>query len=297
MATTDDWIQYWKENPNSKVLFTGDDGKSIEDFEKFWSQNLPYDTENLSVIDIACGAGALFETFADKAFCRKVGLDCSSDALKSLLKNFPDAEVILNQTSALPKERLLEFDLIISQFGIEYLGTEAITNIPVMMKCDAEFISLCHYKGGHIYSRYEREKEGMETLFANHAFEKALQIADLIKSDSTLFESRARAYLSYLATMNNKWCAGSLHFVNGINQLFVSYKQYEHSDILTWIRGFKQQLETIYRRVSSICNVALSESDVQQITGGQHSDGWTVRPFTIKNSSLPVAWNLRFKKK
>ena len=39
MAKTDDWIQYWKENPNSKVLFTGDDGKSIEDFEKFWSQN------------------------------------------------------------------------------------------------------------------------------------------------------------------------------------------------------------------------------------------------------------------
>lgn len=55
MGTIDDWNQYWKENPDSKVLFTEDNGKSISDFEQFWSQNIPNDTEMQSVIDIACG--------------------------------------------------------------------------------------------------------------------------------------------------------------------------------------------------------------------------------------------------
>ncbi len=297
MTTVDDWNEYWKENPNSKVLFTGDDGKTIGDFEKFWSQILPYHTQNLSVIDIACGSGALFQTFGDKAFSRKAGLDCSSDALNSLQKNVPDAEGILNETSVLPKETLIEFDLILSQFGIEYLGTESIKDIPGKMKQGAEFIALCHYKGGHIYSRYKREKEGIETLFAIEAFENALKIAELINNDTIAYESRARDYLSHLATLDKKWCAGSLHFVNGIQQLFVAYKQYDHSDILAWIKGFKLQLDIIYRRVTTICDVALSESDVQQITSGQYSGYWTASPFTLKNSSLPVAWNLRFKKK
>ena len=296
MATISEWNQYWKENPNSKVLFTGDDGKAIESIEKFGPPNLPYDTKTLSIIDIACGSGALFQTFGDKEFYRKAGLDCSKDALKSLHINVPDAESILNETSVLPKEKLIEFDLILSQSGIEYLGTEAIKNIPTMMKPGADFIALCHYQGGHIYSRYKREKEGIETLFAIEAFENALQIADLMKNDLVAYENRAKDYLSYLSTLNNTWCAGSLHFVNGVQQFFVAYRQYDHSDILAWVRGFKQQLDIIYRRVTAICNVALSESDVQQVTSGQYSDSWSASPFKLKNSCLPVAWNLRFKK-
>mgnify|MGYP000111985515 FL=1 len=296
MGTIDDWNQYWKENPDSKVLFTGDDGKSILDFEHFWSKNLPNETEMQSVIDIACGAGALFQIFGDKRFHRKVGLDCSVDALNSLKKNVPDAQVILNKASQLPKEKLIEFDLIVSQFGIEYLGAEAIKNMPTMMKEGSRFIALCHYKNGHIYSRYNREKEGMESLFEIHAFENALQIADLIVTDPNVYENRAKQYLSHLSTLDNKWCAGSLHFVNGIKQLFLAYKHYEHSDILAWIKGFEQQLETIYRRVSAICDVALSTSDIKQITNGKYSDSWVVRPFLLKNKNLPVAWDLRFKK-
>ena len=74
MGTIDDWNQYWNENPDSKVLFTGDDGKSILDFEHFWSKNLPNETEMQSVIDIACGAGALFQIFGDKNEVNSFGL-------------------------------------------------------------------------------------------------------------------------------------------------------------------------------------------------------------------------------
>lgn len=297
MGTIDDWNQYWKENPDSKALFTEDNGKSISEFEHFWSQNIPNDTEMQSVIDIACGAGALFQSFGDKPFNRKVGLDCSTDALNSLKRNVPDAQGILNKTSHLPKEKLIEFDFIVSQFGIEYLGVEAIKNMPTMMKEGSKFIALCHYKDGHIYSRYKREKEGMDTLFEIHAFDNALQIANLILTDPNVYEDRARQYLSHLSTLENKWCAGSLHFVSGIKQLFLSYKHYGHSDILAWIKGFEQQLETIYRRVSAICDVALSTSDIKQITSGKCSDSWVVRPFLLKNKNLPVAWDLRFNKR
>lgn len=303
MNSIDEWNCYWKNSVQSDALFTDANGKAINDFVVFWDTLLCNRENDQNVLDIACGSGALFNSVSNLSQSHLAGLDCSEHALKLFSQRFPKARTIINTSLELPHKVVEAFDLLVSQFGVEYLGISTIGRLPSQLKQGAEFVGLCHYKGGHIESRYALELKAITLLSELNAVQEAKEIVDrLFSRDDLSTDSSADSlksnFFKNLEAYREHWNAGTLHFVQGIYQLLTHYKQYNKTDILAWIDGMADQLEVARQRVTAICDVALSEQDIKEIirlSSCKPSD-WIARPFYMANSKLPVAWELRYKK-
>lgn len=298
MNSAHEWNDYWSQKPQTEALFTDKKGQAVTDFAAFWQARLDPYPESTRILDVACGAGALFKSVAPLKFTHLAGLDCSSDALALFSQQFPTATTILNNTNALPADEIGQHDLIVSQFGIEYLGPHGLNSIPKLLHEGAEFIALCHYKDGHIYTRYKNEQQAIELLFEIGAFTHAKQVVENYRQKPADGVAEAKRYLATLANYRQRWNAGSLHFVQGIYQLLSDIASYEAQDLLNWVDGMEGQLRQTLARVSVICDVALSADDIAELI--QRDSGqveqWSARPFYMEGATLPVAWELGYKK-
>lgn len=298
MNSVTEWNEYWSTKPQEEALFTDASGKAIGDFKVYWAEYFRNKNLSSGVIDIACGSGSLFASVGQLSTAKLSGLDCSQNALALFSKRFPTADTFLNTSSELPKEPISSHAIIVSQFGIEYLGVDAILSVPEMMSAGAEFNALCHYKDGHIHARYSNEKASLSLLFTLRAFDKAREICQLLEDDGTAAAIKKEHFFSHITMHRDKWNGGSLYFVQGIYQMLSNSASYDTNDIIDWINGIEVQLRQSFERISTICDVALSASDIDVITKSAtgESGTWSSSPFFLEGSTLPVAWSLSFKK-
>jgi SAM-dependent methyltransferase len=294
MSSLVEWNDYWRNNGDVQSLYSDKNGKPFKEFSFFWNSALPGTKRDLKILDIACGTGALFKSLNDVCFDTIAGLDCSEVALGSFNKNFPQAKTFLTNGTKLPKNIVKTFDVIVSQFGIEYLGKNAVVDVLNSLKPNAEFIALCHFKGGHIHSRYEKERRAIEQLFFIDAFEVSLSLVHEAMSNEASTMTKMTSFIDKLKSDMDLNVGGCSHFIGGIEQLFSSFSAYHPNDITGWIKGMRTQLETTLSRVQVITDVALSEDEIKRIFE-LTSDNlrWQAQPFFVNKSDLPTAWEIR----
>lgn len=296
MNSLNEWNDYWKDNTNVDSLFTDSNGAAFEEFSVFWCSSLKQNTNSKSIIDLACGTGALFSSIGKIKLNRMAGLDCSPLALDAFNKKFPNAKTYLSEGTELPKEIIGDYDIVVSQFGIEYLGKASIIRLPEIMKPGAQFIALCHCKDGHIHSRYQKEREALELLFSKNSFSEAIALAESDPRDDDTIE-RMKNYASYLKSQKGLGYGGSQYYVEGVNQIFANFHAYHQNDVVNWIGGMEVQLHAAYKRICTITDVALSTEDIEEITSTAGNKlNWNVSLFHIRSSDLPSAWKLTYVK-
>jgi len=294
MSSLVEWNDYWRNNGDVQSLYSDKNGKPFKEFSLFWNNALPSTKRDLKIIDIACGTGALFKSLNDVYFETIAGLDCSEVALASFKKNFSQAETYLTNDTRLPKDIIKTYDVVVSQFGIEYLGKNAFVDVLSSLKPKAEFIALCHFKDGHIHARYEKERRAIEQLFFIDAFEESLLLVHEAAATEANTTSRMKIFIEKLKSNVDLKVGGCSHFVGGIEQLFSSFSAYHPNDITGWIRGMRTQLETALSRVKVITDVALSEYEIKKILKlADCNVNCQVQPFFVNKNDLPTAWEIR----
>ena len=121
----------------------------------FWDESLPrfLSREDLRVLDIATGSGAVVDSLFRNATDTPPEVTCvdiSAAAVESVSKRYPSVASVVTDARDIPLEDA-GFDLVTSQFGIEYAGPDAFDEASRLLAPEGTLLMLMHIQPGVIY--------------------------------------------------------------------------------------------------------------------------------------------------
>lgn len=181
------WESFWQRTGESSAL--AGRGPQEDVLSRFWAAFLD---EALAtgprnrLIDLACGNGAVARQAVEHVRSHEASLavfaaDRSIAAMEALRQRVPAVRGVACDAGRLPfADRT--FDLAVSQFGIEYAGTAAFSEVARIVTPGGIFAAVLHLEGGAMY----RENA------ANLEAARAVDEAGILPGLKALFEADAR---------------------------------------------------------------------------------------------------------
>lgn len=315
--TTDSesWSAYWTGALAAGQSLTG--GARGEALEHFWTA---FFTERLktkpqSMIDLACGAGPVSARAAKMADAAGVLLavhctDYSPAAIRSVRSAVGDADIsgFVADGAALPLPAGV-YDIVVSQFGLEYVGPAAFDEAARILRPGGAFAAVIHLRDGGIEEEcaanldivlnsqkigfLPRARDVFEAGFAvlagraprerfveaDKAFAPTVEAARalIVKSPPVI----ARAFLERLY-------ADLAHMYPRINA-------YAPEDIEAWISRGEFELKAYEHRMASMIAAARSRDDMAGLADRLRAAGLRVSAPEILQMGEPLkpaAWAL-----
>ena len=185
---TDDWDAYWR-NAESAAAHK-DGGPQDEVLERFWrrffERTFPAFRSKPKMLDIACGNGAVprHALAAIRGMDKNIdltiyGLDESPAAIGEMRKRDQGLCYIAANAASLPI-RKETFDLVTSQFGMEYAGSEALLEAARVTAPGGIFAAVLHLRDGAIYRECATNLYAIQSIRASnllHCFEEIFHAA------------------------------------------------------------------------------------------------------------------------
>lgn len=299
MNKSANWSEYWKNEGINDEVFVNQEGKKHQALAEFWQQQLQELGGTGKLIDLASGAGSVF---ADVAFAHEFDLhaaDISSEALERLESRLPGVTTHVCSADSLPLESH-SFDLVVSQFGIEYAGIHAFTEAARIVKPSGSMIILCHIHDGYIDRRNRTSLEGAKLVHKIEFIAKAKAVTEAnFGQDESEVKRTLDDFIAVEPTLSGFVRANPqgvhAHLYNGFKQLFLKRNAYQLTDIIDWLDSMQSEVDNSILRLEEMCRVASTEKTMHEI-----ADNLSVAnmlevqysPFILPHHSLPVAWKL-----
>lgn len=289
------WEEYWTSNDSNTPVFSDGTGNSREEINLFWREAVSCLPSNAAIGDIACGAGAVFDTIPDINRFTLVAHDGSSAARKHLRQKYNAASILSNKD--LSEVTSPAVDMLMSQFGIEYLAEEEQGNAFSLLKKGGSFIALVHSKDGYIYGKYKTENRQLRFIHDNL----------LCESIYRLFVKGINGYAFVMKEFNQLWnnCAdtpdnfigGAQALYNGSYQILSRCTNYQPNDVKDWLLGIEQQLKTATVNTQQIIDVAMTrEQVIAMCMRNKINTDLEIEPLFIKSQTYPISWSVKGKK-
>ena len=317
---TSDWDAYWQ---NTRLNTTGrqEGGPRDAELDRFWTEFFAEQitSQPVRLLDIACGLGpvlrhALAKTGSQESTTNSlvIGLDASTAALVETRSRSPGSVYVAASGARLPFTDA-QFDLVTSQFGIEYAGTEAFQEMCRVLVPGGTFSAILHLHEGRIY------RESRINLDAANAFLDSGLLSGLAGifnaaialhqsgTDTRKFraadQSFAASVMSSEAVIRQwgKGAADGLLFsvYNDVGHIYSRFKHYEPREVLEWITLVTGELQSYAGRMASMLTAALDQSALNNLlTRLSENQLHVISQGVIRLGSPPVdsAWTLVAKK-
>lgn len=293
------WSEYWANEGVMGEVFVNAQGKKHPRLSRYWSQYLSQIKDNAKVIDLACGGGSIF---ADIEMSNKVDLyavDISAQALSHLNLRLPKVKTIECSVDKIPLESA-SFDLVVSQFGIEYSGKSAFIEAARLMAKKSQLVILCHIRNGFIDEKNRLEIEGIALLQTTDFIEKAIAVTSAFFMDKPdLFNRNFEKFVGIEPQIadwvknNDKGFAAHCYF--GFQKMFERKEHYQLNDFTDWLTAMNRESEKILIRLGEMRNAAQSECQVKEICQALSDSGLSdihFEPFILPAQVLPLAWSI-----
>ncbi|MEM9839648.1 MAG: class I SAM-dependent methyltransferase [Pseudomonadota bacterium] len=297
------WSAYWKTRNSTSSL----EGAGVEHHDalrQYWDDLFASADKGTRVMDLACGAGTVARRAHHAGLAAITALDYAPEALRLLKADLPSIDVVEGSlTAPVPGA---PFDLVVSQFGVEYAGTDGFESAAKMVADGGTLALLCHLKDGGI----DREVAGdvafataiQESRFtdAARAFvekEHRAQNIDRSTQHFKTMEDAARSLASLAAAR-----PGSIaeHLLRGAQQLIDRRHNYDLKDITGWLDGMDGEIAAYRARMTAMNEAALSEADVANTARLLETAGLTnitAVPFPQDDTDTEhFAWSIRASK-
>lgn len=314
-TVADDWDAYWRSGQCAPGAGRG--GLHDEALGRFWSQvidrALARTPGPVQMLDIGCGSGAVARYAAAfgrahwrGADLRVYGLDYSHAALVDARKRSPQVSCVASDAASVPfGDRT--FDLITSQFGIEYAGPEALAEAARVLRPGGLLAAALHVRDGGIYRECQINRQAVDTVrdcnllgffrqvvqAFHHAREgvadKAAlhaaytKLADAVAKTEQVLGRWGRAVATGLVF---RLCSDVVHMARRIHA-------YESQQLIAWTDFMADELRNYSQRMTSMLQAALDREMVDRLAARLHRHGLTIRLrelLGIGDRSIPVAW-------
>lgn len=298
----DYWSDYWLNDGQAGEVFVDSKGQKPSYVKNHWRSELSGLRDASKVIDLACGAGSIFEDLAESK-ARSMELhasDISQVALDILKKRIPEVQALQCSTSEMPFSDK-SFDAVVSQFGVEYAGIEAFSEAGRLVGPGGLLSIISHYENGYIDKRNEAFLAGARDAISSGFVEKAANITRAsFKGSKTQIQQAKQAFelaekeLSDSLDKHPEGIHNHLYF--GFKQLYLKRDSYYERDILGWLDAMKKDIEKNIAKVSEIRKVSLSPDDAQKILEGLIQIGLKnvdIKPMNIPASDDIFAWYIK----
>lgn len=308
------WDVYWKGTHENAAHQEGGPQEAV--LAQYWGelfQGQLRRNPGTRLLDLACGNGAV----TGHALQLEPGLavsclDYSASALLELRKRYPSAACVTGNALQLPFSDA-SFDLVVSQFGIEYAGPETIVEAARMLAPGGMLAAVLHLHEGGIYRECAGNLQAVNDIrdsdllvLARAAFNAGFDInegtgsVEAFKAAEKRLTPAVRNLESLMQDMGEAIAAGlPRKLYQDIAHMYRRMSAYSRADIIDWVDGMVLQLDAYGGRMTSMLEAALAAPALQDMGERLTLQGCTVqRVDTLKMgaNAEPAAWILEVRR-
>ena len=272
-----DWDRYWQGTWEAAAHQDG--GPQDRALEAHWRQffcGREPSGNYRRLLDVAAGNGAV-QRYCEQLkipIAQRFALDYSVSALRNLQQRYP-AVACIAADGARPPFREGLFDLVVSQFGIEYAGPVAMEQAGRLLAPGGRMALVLHLHEGAIYRECLRNRQVLEELksmnlpgLARAAFQAGYALntgratADQFRRAERAFTPAVRS-LEQLLQREGRSIAGGLpqQLYTDIARMYRRISAYAEEEVLAWLDGLLPELDAYIGRMQSMVDAALGEND------------------------------------
>lgn len=284
LSDTRGWDKYWTGSSSGAAF--NQEGADHPALDEFWIEALAGVDKKARILDVASGRGALLAHLPSADYEQLVSLDYSLAAMVSQRTAYPFVLAVSADVKQLPFLPA-SFDHIVSQFGVEYGGLEAVDSLADYVAPGGRIDLILHGEGSLI------EKE----CHANLAALKQLQTLGFLP----LAEAMFTAGYKVLKGEGDRGAAGEaarkmLEPFRGVGQLLEQYgegvaggtlltlyretariqeriQHHVEDEVIGWLQTMDSEVNSYMERMQSMSDAALSESEFRDRVSSYQSRG------------------------
>lgn len=309
--TNSGWDSYWQ-GAGAAAAYSAD-GSVHPSIAGFWSEffrssQALFDTPR--VVDLASGNGALVQAALDGLGQDSAEVSCvdtSEKAIDSIRERYPAVTAIVGDAAdtGLPSGA---FDIVTSQFGVEYAGRNAIDEAVRLLADNGRLALLLHHTASPIHQDCEAGLDAVtrvrDSRFVSLATDFLGAGFDAVRgADRAPYEQAAtelnpaiRAVESVVEDHGPDVAGGVIaHLYDTVKRMHQRIQNYEPAEALDWLRGMDRQLEDYLARMSTMRAAALDEGGFDEICETVTRSGCTIvesGPLFAPGEQRPLAWAL-----
>ncbi len=311
----DDWDIYWqgkKEAAPQSDLGTQDKAPS-EFWTQFFKEELPRHSKP-RLLDAACGHGAVtgfaLQTAAVLADSDIVlsCMDYSASAVQALEEKYPGVTGVACDASETPFADG-EFDIVASQFGLEYAGETAFDEAARLVAKNGVLVAIVHMKNGAIFDECAANLYAIRAIqecnlisLARAAFDAGFAVvagnatqASFREADKNL--APAVETLKETLRKHGPLAAGGIiqRVGHDLAYMYQRIEAYVPQEVFAWLDRTDKELDAYEGRMASMLSAALDESEIKQLSARLSANGLTADTYDVMrmgDNKQPAAWIL-----
>jgi len=303
------WDDYWRGTGAAGAYSSG--GANHPAIQAFWDDffsRVKSEYVTPSMLDVASGNGAVveralaaFEDYPAKISC----VDISAAAVANIKSRFDSVHGIVCDARSVPLESAC-FDIITSQFGIEYSGEEAISEAVRLLDTGGSLALLMHSKSGVIYQECSENLEAINRFRESgfipgaHAMFKAgfeaVRGADRAPYDEAAKQltpavTEAEAIMRQFGADVADDTISRLY--GDVAQIHAKIQYYDPQEVLSWLEKMDPELEAFAGRMQSMIDAAIDNSRFEAICSKIAEEGCHIDqagPFLAHGHNTHLGW-------
>lgn len=305
------WDAYWAGTGTTGAFSSG--GVSHPAIDACWNtlfSDLDRRDAGYALLDIATGNGAVVERAlagpAGDSF-RVTCVDISDAAIDNVVARFPGVTGIVADAREIPLDDA-GFDLVTSQFGVEYAGLAAITEAARLVAPAGRLVMLLHTDTGSIH------QECSDSLAAITALQEA-RFVPLARvffdagfnavrgGDRAAYDDAGRklapavqAAEQIISRFGEDVAGGTVaKLYADVGRIHERIQYFDADEVLQWITAMEAELDAYNARMASMMNAAIDRQTFDKICRQLEDDGFELQSADAlrpAGEDMPLAWIL-----
>lgn len=314
-AAPDPWDEYWRRTQESAAHKS--EGPLEDVLGRFWSS---FFGDALAVgrqsrlLDIACGNGAATAYAHEVASqlargpSRTIALDSSYAALSTLSRRLPNVSAVVADARRTPFASG-GFDVIVSQFGLEYAGSEGFEEAARLLAPGGVLAAITHLRYGAIFRENTGNLAAMKAVRESALLEAAQAV---FKADFSLRQGRGgrarlrgaqaqlqgaiRVVTAALAEFGEGVAGGAVaRLRDDAVHMHRHMETLDPDEAIHWAGAMRVEVDAYIGRMASMIDASIDEESLRAIVAGMGIHGLRMRicaTLLAGPKAQPAAWVL-----
>lgn len=279
--TAQSWNTYWQGTGDVGEFTAG--GVSHPDITAFWNSlftKIASHGQRVQLLDVATGNGAILavaSSILDTETTTMTCVDISAAAIANVEQRFPAVTGIVADALSIPLESG-QFNLVTSQFGVEYAGLAAIGESARMAGRGGQLVLMMHIVDSIMHKECQANRAAIERLQASDFVPLALDFfragfAAVRGANRRAYDDAGLAFApailaaeAIMTEFGEGVAGGTIARLYGdVGDMHSNLPKYEPDEVLNWLTTMDGELQAHAERMSSMIDAAISVTDFSKV--------------------------------